>query len=240
MDLTKSYTITLDDDPMVHKMIHKITNMNSLPFTSASKLIEKASHYRPVAAFVDIYLENEDGLHAIPRLREAWQQTPIIVITGDDSKDVIGQALAAGAHDFIRKPLDPVEVASRMQARVQEQEERHRAHTLQIGPLMFDRVRQVLSLDNKNVYLPPKDAELLSALCDARGAPVSKKILKRKIWGDITVSDNALDRRLSDLRKTFSDLTGDVSIKSIYGKGAKLVIHGADSLITTTQHKEVA
>ena len=43
------YTITLDDDPSIHKLIARITDLSSLPFTSPDKLMARSKSYAPLA-----------------------------------------------------------------------------------------------------------------------------------------------------------------------------------------------
>src|SRR5690348_13248237 len=71
------YTITLDDDPMVAKMIQKALGLKTISFSSAETLTESIDRYQPVAAFVDIHLDaDSNGLSIIPALREKWPFCP--------------------------------------------------------------------------------------------------------------------------------------------------------------------
>lgn len=219
-----TYTITLDDDPMVPKIIERLTLMTSLPFTTGKGIISKASSYSPVAVFVDVHLQvDESGIDFIPELRKTWPHVPILVITSDDSPDLVGHALAAGANDFVRKPLG-VEFVSRLQARIVEMRERMELGILTVGDVTFDYKNHYLDVKNQRTYLSPIESEILRALVEAGSMIIPKKVLKRKIWKKISVSDNALDRRLSDLRKTLKSATQSIEIDSTYGVGVSLRI----------------
>ncbi len=52
---------------------------------------------------LDLRLPDSDGIATLVRLREAAPQTPIIVVTGLDDRDLAVQAIAAGARDFFVK-----------------------------------------------------------------------------------------------------------------------------------------
>ena len=76
------------------------------------------STYRPDVILLDLQMPHLSGIQVmeqlLPRMpREA--PVPIIVLTGDLSRKVRREALAAGASDFITKPFDPIEIGLRMQ-----------------------------------------------------------------------------------------------------------------------------
>lgn len=219
----KDYVIVLDDDAMICKIIEKFSGFKALPFTSCEKLLARAASFAPAAAFIDIHLGVDDnGLDIIPKLRQIWPLTPIIVQTSDPQPDLVGQALAAGANDFIRKPLSQEELVGRMQARISEMRERAGSTLQRVGDLTFNYKLRYLEKNGRKAYVSPIESELLQSLASAQGTVVGRDILKRKLWGDVKVSDNALDRRISELRKSLKDLTPNLRIRSIYGTGVIL------------------
>jgi DNA-binding response OmpR family regulator len=213
--------ITLDDDVLVSKIIEKITGMESLQFKSAKTLLQKAPSLRtPSAVFVDIHLDdNESGLDIIPELREIWPFTPIIVITGDMKDDMIGHALAAGADDFIRKPINSIELRSRLKARIAQMNERASRDQIRVADMIYDRNFRTMTGQNKVRHLSQTESRLWECLTEARGMIVPRAEVKRKVWGSIKVSDNALDKKLFDLRAHVKEVSQRVRLKSIYGSG---------------------
>ncbi len=219
----KDYTITLDDDGLVPKIIEQITELPTRAYAEPGQLVNEAHELRPVAAFVDINLGQETtGLDIIPKLRSQWPDIPIIVITGGDNDDAVGQSLAVGANDFVRKPIRPRELMARLQARVSEMKQRTKTDNIEVGDATLNIRQRALQLGNQRSFLSPVESELLHALADARGTVVSKVDLKRKLWGDIKVSDNALDRRISALRKALKEVGESSRIESVYGEGVRL------------------
>jgi DNA-binding response OmpR family regulator len=76
---------------------------------------------------MDIMLPGVDGLDACRRITttERFQDIPIIVITAKtDEKDLLA-AFAAGAMDYIRKPVNPAELAARVSSALTLRTERN-------------------------------------------------------------------------------------------------------------------
>lgn len=218
------YTITLDDDPTVRLIIEHATGMQSLPFVTVDALLSRADRYAPVALFVDIHLGVESwGLDAIPTLREKWS-CPIIVITSDMASHLIGQALALGAHDFIRKPIQEAELQARLLARIAEMSERVQQSVLPIGDLLYTSKRRLLERDGQKQFLAPYEAQIFEALVEAKGILMTKDELRCKVWGDIKVSDSALDKKIFTIRRVLRDLGSELKIQTAYAKGMRLIV----------------
>jgi DNA-binding response OmpR family regulator len=227
----KTYLITLDDDPMISKLVEKYTGITSLPFTSGEKLLTRAASLNPVAAIIDVHLNvHERGIDVLPQLREIWPFTPMIVATTDTNSKLVGEVLAAGANDFIRKPLDKEELTGRLQARMSEMRQRVEQNLLTIGNVMFNHKMRYLESEGQKIYVSPMESELLYSLIEAKGMVVSRDVLKRKLWGDLSISDNALDRRISELRKSMKGINSQFQIFSIYGTGVTLMREDAREL----------
>jgi DNA-binding response OmpR family regulator len=217
------YTITLDDDGLVPKIIEQITELPTRAYVEPNQLVKDAHTLRPLAAFVDINLGQESsGLDIIPKLRSEWPDIPIIVITGENDDATVGQSLAVGANDFVRKPIRPRELMARLQARVSEMKQRAKTDIVGVGDASLNTRQRTLQLGNHRCFLSPVETDLLHTLVDARGTVVTKADLKRKLWGDIKVSDNALDRRISALRKALKEVGENTRIESVYGEGVRI------------------
>jgi EAL domain-containing protein (putative c-di-GMP-specific phosphodiesterase class I) len=57
-----------------------------------------------------------DGFEVLDQVQRhaAGSYLPVVVITADDAHDSVAQALAMGAHDFVRKPFDATELILRV------------------------------------------------------------------------------------------------------------------------------
>ena len=72
----------------------------------ALKIVEKQS---PDLILLDIRMPGMDGFEVCRRLKEneASADIPVVFLTGESDAESEADALAAGAADFITKPIDP-------------------------------------------------------------------------------------------------------------------------------------
>lgn len=216
----KKYTITLDDDPVLYRIIEDTLGMKSIPFHCASELIASASDYQPIAAFIDIHLGiSECGIDLIPTLKEHWARAPLIVMTSDPNDIWVKKALAAGADDFVRKPIRPHELVARFQTRLNDRVQKEAKTIVRIGDIILDTSHRHIKGSLGETYLSPTDINLLLCLIHAKGTVVSADRLKRAGWGKLVVSRIALYRRLHEVRRTLSEVSAMVKMGTEYGKG---------------------
>jgi DNA-binding winged helix-turn-helix (wHTH) protein len=78
------------------------------------------------------------------------------------------------------------------------------------GPYRFDRfvldpLNLRLTADGENIALEPKSFRLLQFLIENRRRVVSKDEIMRVVWEDVAVTDNALTRAVTLIRKALGD-----------------------------------
>jgi DNA-binding response OmpR family regulator len=189
--------------------------------------MKQAANYEPLAIFVDVHLDGKGmGLDFIPKIRSSWPYAAILVVTSDTEPELVGKALAAGANDFVRKPIQKAELLARLKSRLCEMSLRSAGEFVEFGSGRFNVRKRFLEGPAGTVYLSPLQAELMQVLLESEGILVPKEAVKKAIWGKIAVSDNALDRRLSEMRKILKDSGVDMQIVSEYGKGISLQYRG--------------
>lgn len=228
-----NYFVTIDDDQLVSRIIEVALNLKSLSLVTSEAFYAQDFSHPPLGIFVDIHLGLEDnGIDLITPIRARWDYVPILVMTSDADNTLIGQALAAGANDFVRKPLDASELAARFKARSSELRERQSSDNIQFHDLLLNlRFNKVSGpTEGSSTYLSQRDTHLLYYLMQSGGTLVTRQELKRKVWGDLTVTDNALDKRLYEIRSALKNIHSNVKLQSNYRKGFGLVYGDAAEL----------
>jgi DNA-binding response OmpR family regulator len=200
-----TYTITLDDDVMVHQIIERSTKIRTVGMKDPEELLAKVDELHPIAVFIDIHLGNgRTGLDILPNLRAAWPFCPILVITGTPAETSIVKALNSGADDFIRKPLIPEKAAKEV---------------VEFGDITIDSAHRTVEGPSGKRFASPIEVNLLACLANTEGAIVEKDALKMRCWGQIKVTDNALHRKLHAVRQLLKDVSDNVVIETKYGVG---------------------
>jgi len=93
-----------------------------------------------------------------------------------------------------------------------------------LGPWLVQPRLNAIVLDGQAVRLEPKVMQVLVCLARGAGDVVEKENLIRAVWPDTFVSDDALTRCISELRKTFEDDARDSRfIQTIPKIGYRLV-----------------
>jgi diguanylate cyclase (GGDEF)-like protein len=83
-----------------------------------AEAVRMAAERPPSVILLGVELGGIDGLEALGRLKADanLEDTPVLFITGrTDTEDVV-EGLRLGAHDYLRKPFEPVEVIARVRA----------------------------------------------------------------------------------------------------------------------------
>lgn len=217
------YTVTIDDDLMVHRMIQEAMDIPSINFESKAKFLDGIDTIDPLAIFVDINLRSESGLDLIHIIRTKVPYCPVMVITSNDDDDSIGLALAAGANDFIKKPINRKELLARFKIRFSEMSARLNRELVKLGSLTVNLRLNLISNLEREAALSPSETQLIAFLINSRGAIVSRDEIRRHLWGDLKVSDNALDKKIFEVRRALKDVSSCYVVQTSYGKGIRLI-----------------
>ena len=85
-------------------------------FDSSTKAAARATEVAFDLILVDYVMPDLNGIELINCLRaiQTYQLVPIVMVTADSVRQVRLDAIAAGATDFLNKPVDPVELKARV------------------------------------------------------------------------------------------------------------------------------
>jgi two-component system OmpR family response regulator len=150
-----------------------------------------AREQRPDLMILDIMLPELDGLEVCRILRKETNM-PILMLTAkaDEIDKVVG--LEVGADDYVSKPFSLRELLARVKAMLRRSEmskesaataAEERTGVVEIGDLIIDLSRHVVTQGDEVVYLSPKEFDLLAFLAQNRRRAFSRDYLLDKVWG---------------------------------------------------------
>jgi two-component system OmpR family response regulator len=166
---------------------------------------------------LDIGLPKLSGLDVLKRLRARNSTVPVLILTAADSVEQRVKGLDLGADDYMAKPFALSELEARARALT-----RRAAGTAQTvlrhGPLAFDPVGHVASINAQPLELSARELSLLEILLQRCGRMVSKEQLVDHLcsWGE-EVSTNAIEVYVHRLRKKLE--VGGIRITTVRGLG---------------------
>jgi two-component system nitrogen regulation response regulator NtrX len=106
-----STVLIVDDEPNIRRMLGSLLRSEGYRTREAGSALGALSEVQgeePDAVLMDLYMEGgETGLDALPRLREAAPDLPVIMMSGRASLSDAVKATRLGAFHFIEKPLTP-------------------------------------------------------------------------------------------------------------------------------------
>jgi two-component sensor histidine kinase len=93
----------------------RLPDVETALFTDPSEALSWCIDHEPDLVLLNYLMPGMNGIEFLQRMRAVrpLQAVPVIVVTGDESKETLYQALKSGATDFLRKPVDHVELIAR-------------------------------------------------------------------------------------------------------------------------------
>ncbi len=171
---------------------------------------------------IDLSLPDTDGLTLIEELRQNYDSTPILVISGRSKLADKIRCLEAGADDYLVKPFSHIELLARARA-VTRRSFRIRGATVQAGNLVVDERAKRVTCRDLVVDLSPNEFKLLLLLVRRLNWEVTRDAIGRLLRGRRgDHGPNAVDKLVSRLRSAMSALDAGVVIRTIRGGGYML------------------
>ena len=147
--MKKDSILIVDDEPNNLEVIETMLDGENYDLYYASngeEAIAGLDAFNPDVILLDLTMPVMDGLEVCQRLKliRKWRAVPIIMVTASASKAVLSKCLAAGADDFIDKPVDKVEMRARIKSMLRIKKQ-------------FDRIESLTKLQQKNISLLEND-----------------------------------------------------------------------------------
>ncbi len=175
---------------------------------------------------LDVMLPNVDGFTIASEVRRINPDVPIIFLTAKNLREDVLKGYKTGADDYITKPFDTEVLIFKLKAILKRKPVVQQKETafFEIGNYSFDTKLRTLELNGNKQKLSPKEAELLTMLCENRNELLPREAALKKIWGDDGYfTARSMDVYLTKLRKLFGE-DPSVEIKNIHGSGFMLEI----------------
>jgi len=219
--------LIVEDDPAIRlALVRALGRQLHVPLTAATALdgLQLLFDERPDVVLLDLMLPDLDGSAALAMIR-AVSAVPIIVISARDEEQTIVGLLDAGADDYLVKPFSPRQLEARVRAVVRRAASEDPSPSVVGGGLVIDPRGRTASLDGEELFLSPKEFDLLTYLAERSGQVVSKRTLASEVWGQpYGGSAKTVDVHLHWLRRKLGETARQPRyLRGVRGVGVKLV-----------------
>ena len=148
---------------------------------------------------MDIMMPKLDGFSAVKEIRKT-SQTPVLMLSARDQEYDKLFGFELGVDDYVTKPFSPKELMARINAIIK----RDRGRTpriMEFGGLTIDLDGRNVYVDKSQVYMTPKEFDLLVYLTQNKNRALTREQLLRDVWGyDFYGDDRTIDTHIKMLR----------------------------------------
>jgi putative two-component system response regulator len=121
----RSRVLIADDDPELRLLLRLMLARDGYDVIEAEtgeQVLQRAIDSSPALILLDIMMPGINGFETCRQLKSDGRSSrvPVIFVTALGDRQSREQGLAAGADDYVVKPIDPKELRRRIQAFVQQ------------------------------------------------------------------------------------------------------------------------
>jgi len=189
--------LVVDDEKLIRDVIKEYLLLEKFEVEEASNGLEAVDKVKKDD--MDIMMPKMDGYTACREIKKL-KDIPFIMLSarGEEYDKLIGFDL--GIDDYVTKPFSPKELVARIKAVTKRKEVVN--NIFEIKGIKLDDLAHDVYIDNKKVYLTPKEYDLLKYFIDNKNIALSRENLLSHIWGyDFYGDDRTVDTHVKTLRK---------------------------------------
>ncbi len=224
--MIKKILVVDDEKDIVDLLKYNLTKEGYQVLTAydGKRAVELSKH-QPDLILLDIMLPEIDGFDVIKIIRKQkfTENLPVIFLTakGSEVDEIVG--LELGADDYIVKPVSIPKLLARIKLVLKRFEDKKISprEEIQIGAIVINQTKHIVKVNNKEVFFPKKEFEVLLYLIQQAGRVVNRETLLNTIWGsDVYVLERTVDVHIRKIREKLGKY-GDY-IETIKGVGYRL------------------
>jgi two-component system KDP operon response regulator KdpE len=183
--MNKAEILIIDDEEQIRKLLEITLQSNHYNVTEAGTAKEgliMAANHPPELVLLDLGLPDKDGHAVLQELRQ-WYTNPIIVLSVQNSEEVIIRALDNGANDYLSKPFRTGELLARIRSALRSTVTDEPDPVINTEDLQIDLHSRTVKRKNELVKLTSTEYSLLALFAKNEGKVLTHQYLLRAVWG---------------------------------------------------------
>ena len=196
--------LVVDDEKLIREVIKEYCLANNHEVIEASNGIEAINKASQADIIVmDIMMPKMDGYSAYKKIKEKYNIPTIVLSARSEEYDkLIGFEL--GIDDYITKPFSPKELIARINA-VGKRYNNGKQEFIYKG-LRVNFTGHEVFINDKKIFLTPKEYELLTYFIYNNGIALSREQLLNNVWNyDYVGNDRTIDTHIKMLRNSLGE-----------------------------------
>ena len=168
---------------------------------------------------LDLFLPDKDGIEILEYLRKEGVQTPIIIITANNSAKDISNILNLGADDYIVKPFDYDILEARIHAVIRRVNGRA-TPVIEVGNIKINPITRNAYINDKRLELTTKEFDILEYIATKHPAVISSEEILEHVYDEyFDPFSSVLRVHIAKLRKKLKKYAEKEVLFNIRGKG---------------------
>lgn len=201
----KPRILVVDDEPQIGRVMRTSLATHGFDVRVAADgeaAMDLFSDWHPALIITDLSMPNVGGLELCRRVRLV-SKLPIIVLSVKGEERTKVEALDAGADDYVTKPFGMDELLARIRAALRRTSDvPTQPAVIEVGDFNVDPERRRVVVKGEEIYLTPKEFELLLFMVQHPDAVLTHHKLLGAVWGgDYTEQTEYLRVFIRQLRK---------------------------------------
>jgi len=179
--------LVVDDEATIREVIRRYLERDGFEVMEAADgdaALDVVEEVEPDLVVLDLMLPGLDGLSLTRRLRE-YSAVPVIMLTAKGAVEDRIEGLELGADDYVVKPFDPKELASRVRAvlRRSKDDAPLPGQLLELGGINLDPNARTVTVRHEPVSMTAKEFDLLWFFMRHPRQVFSRAQVLDHVWG---------------------------------------------------------
>ena len=197
-------------------------------FENGDSLLTELDNSVPDIVVLDVMMPGIDGFTACGRIRKAYPDITILLLTARDTDADFMTGFMAGCDDYLTKPFSPLKLTLKVNEILSKLGKNEKnTDEMAFGDLSVDVSSFSCRVLDSELKLTKTEFQVLSLLLSNPEKAVSRDKLLSDIWGYSEVETRVTDDTMKRLRKKLKDAGSRVHIETIWGFGFKLTLSEA-------------